>query len=90
MSPSVFYPLPGALGDSDMLFETGLLDTPFRNTGFGLFHAANATMVLLSSTQVRLRPPAALEAGTVDRRSVFQYCHLNNLADRSIQLTPAP
>jgi hypothetical protein len=47
-SPSMFYPLKGVLGYSDMLFGTGLLYTLFRKAGFGLFQAANATMVLLS------------------------------------------
>lgn len=47
-SPSMFYPVKGVLGYSDMMFGTGVLYTLFRNFGLGLFQATNATMVLLS------------------------------------------
>ena len=48
-SPSMFYPVKGVLGYSDMLFGTGSAFIPlFRKFGLGLFQAANATMVLLS------------------------------------------
>lgn len=47
-SPSMFYPVKGALGYTDMLFGTGVVHTIFRSVGMGLFQASNATVVLLS------------------------------------------
>ncbi len=47
-SPSMFYPVKGVLGYSDMMFGTGVLYTLFRNFGLSLFQATNATLVLLS------------------------------------------
>jgi hypothetical protein len=47
-SPSMFYPLTGALGYSDMLLGMGLPYAALRRMGLGLFEAANATLVLLS------------------------------------------
>jgi hypothetical protein len=47
-SPSIFYPVKGVLGYTDMLFGSGVLYTLFRSIGMDLFQSANATMVLLS------------------------------------------
>jgi len=47
-SPSMFYPVEGVLGYSEMMFGTGVLYTVFRSFGLGLFQATNATLVLLS------------------------------------------
>ena len=47
-SPSMFYPLQGILGHSDMLSGMGVLFSGFRTLGLDLFQAANATLVLLS------------------------------------------
>lgn len=47
-SPSMFYPVKGVLGYSDMLFGMGVPYTVFRNSGLNLFEAANATVVALS------------------------------------------
>jgi len=47
-SPSMFYPVKGVLGYSDMLFGMAVPYTFFRSAGLRLFQAANATMVALS------------------------------------------
>ena len=47
-SPPMFYPTERAWGYSDMLFGTGVLYAVVRTLGLGLFHAANATLVILS------------------------------------------
>ena len=47
-SPSMFYPVKGVLGYTEMLFGTGVLHALFRTVGMGLFQATNATIVVLS------------------------------------------
>jgi hypothetical protein len=47
-SPSMFYPVKGVLGYTEMLFGTGVFYTLFRSVGLDLFQATNATLVLLS------------------------------------------
>ncbi len=47
-SPTMFFPLHGTLGYSDMLLGLGVPYAIFRWIGLGLFQSANATLILLS------------------------------------------
>ncbi len=47
-SPEMFYPVQGTLGYADLLLGYGIVHSVFRTLGFGIFEAAEATIILLN------------------------------------------
>lgn len=47
-SPSMFYPAEGTIGYADLMLVLGIVHSVFRALGFGMFEAAELTIILLN------------------------------------------
>ena len=47
-SPSMFYPAEGTIGYADLMLGLGIVHSAFRALGFGMFEAAELTIILLN------------------------------------------
>ena len=48
LSPGMFYPVPGTLGYADLLLAYGVVHSGLRSLGFGIFEAAEITIILFN------------------------------------------